>query len=81
MKPRGNLGQKTEQFWQRVSEGLEVNQLWSQLEKDARSSYRLYSAGLTERQTGQSGRQRGWYIAKALFWAIIEKLTQATVAR
>lgn len=77
MKPRGNLGQKTEQFWQRVSEGLEVNQLWSQLEKDARSSYRLYSAGLTERQTGQSGRQRGWYIAKALFWAIIEKLTPA----
>jgi len=60
-----------------VSEGLEVNQLWSQLEKDARSSYRLYSAGLTERQTGQSGRQRGWYIAKALFWAIIEKLTPA----
>jgi len=77
LKPRGNLGQKTEQFWQRVSEGLEVNQLWSQLEKDARSSYRLYSAGLTERQTGQSGRQRGWYIAKALFWAIIEKLTPA----
>ena len=77
MKPNGNLRQKTEQFWQRVSEGLEVNQLWSQLEKDARSSYRLYSAGLSERQTGQSGRQRGWYIAKALFWAIIEKLSPA----
>jgi sigma-B regulation protein RsbU (phosphoserine phosphatase) len=77
LKPHGNLRQKTEQFWQRVSEGLEVNQLWSQLEKDARSSYRLYSAGLSERQTGQSGRQRGWYIAKALFWAIIEKLSPA----
>jgi phosphoserine phosphatase RsbU/P len=77
LKPPGNLRQKTEQFWQRVSEGLEVNQLWSQLEKDARSSYRLYSAGLSERQTGQSGRQRGWYIAKALFWAIIEKLSPA----
>jgi sigma-B regulation protein RsbU (phosphoserine phosphatase) len=77
LKPNGNLRQKTEQFWQRVSEGLEVNQLWSQLEKDARSSYRLYSAGLSERQTGQSGRQRGWYIAKALFWAIIEKLSPA----
>jgi serine phosphatase RsbU (regulator of sigma subunit) len=77
LKVRGNLRQNTEQFWQRVSEGLEVNQLWSQLERDARSSYRLYSAGLSERQTGQSGRQRGWYIAKALFWAIIEKLSPA----
>ena len=54
-----------------------MNQLWSQFEKDARSSYRLYSAGLGERQTGQSGRQRGWYIATALFWAIIEKLSPA----
>ena len=64
-------------FWQRVTEGLEVNQLWSQFEKDARSSYRLYSAGLTEREDGQSGFHRFWHVAKALFWAILEKLTPA----
>jgi phosphoserine phosphatase RsbU/P len=66
-----------EHFWQRVSEGLEVNQLWSQFEKDARSSYRLYSAGLTERAEGQSGFHRFWHVTKALFWAILEKLTPA----
>jgi hypothetical protein len=26
------------QFWQRVTEGLEVSQLWSQFETEARSS-------------------------------------------
>lgn len=66
-----------EHFWQRVSEGLEVNQLWSQFEKDARSSYRLYSAGLSERAEGESGFRRIWKITKALFWAILEMLTPA----
>ncbi len=66
-----------ENFWQRVSEGLEVNQLWSQFEKDARSSYRLYSAGLSERAEGEKGFHRFWHITKALFWAILEMLTPA----
>ncbi|HWZ81040.1 MAG TPA: PP2C family protein-serine/threonine phosphatase [Terriglobales bacterium] len=71
------LKNDAEQFWERVSEGLEVNQLWSQFEKDARSSYRLYSAGLDERPQGQPGLKRAWHVAKALFWAILEKLTPA----
>jgi phosphoserine phosphatase RsbU/P len=66
-----------EHFWQRVSDGMEVNQLWSQFEKDARSSYRLYSAGLSERAEGESGFRRFWLVTKALFWAIMEKLTPA----
>lgn len=75
--PPSSLKAKAKDFWQRVSEGLEVHQLWSQFEKDARSSYRLYSAELSERQAGQSGFQRAWYIFKALFWAIVEKLSPA----
>ncbi len=74
--PKTSLKNKAKQFWQRVSEGLEVNQLWSQFEKDARSSYRLYSAGLAERAEGR-GFRRWWAVAKALFWAIIEKLSPA----
>ena len=35
--------EKLNRFWLRISEGLELNQLWSQFEKDARTSYRLYS--------------------------------------
>ena len=75
--PKPGLKVRAEHFWQRVSEGLEVHQLWSQLKKDARSSYRLYSAGMAERQAGQSPVQRAWYIVRTLFWAIIEKLSPA----
>ncbi|MGB9233791.1 MAG: PP2C family protein-serine/threonine phosphatase [Terriglobales bacterium] len=75
--PQPNLKTKAAHFWQRVSEGLEVHQLWSQLAKDARASYRFYSAGVGEKLEGQSRRQRLWYMAKTLFWAIIEKLSPA----
>jgi phosphoserine phosphatase RsbU/P len=74
--PKTSLKNQAQQFWQRVSEGLELRQLWSQFEKDARSSYRLYSAGLAERAEGR-GFHRWWAVAKALFWAIIEKLSPA----
>jgi sigma-B regulation protein RsbU (phosphoserine phosphatase) len=60
-----------------VSEGLATHQLWSQLEKDARSSYRLYATGLEELPAHRHGIGRIWAIAKALFWAILEKLTPA----
>jgi len=74
--PKPSLKNNARQFWQRVSEGLELSQLWSQFEKDARSSYRLYSAGLAERAEGR-GFHRWWGVTKALFWAIIEKLSPA----
>ena len=73
--PIPKLRTRLAQFWQRVSEGQEVSQLWSQLERDARSSYRLYSAGLEGRAEGQSRFQHAWSLVKSLFWAILEKLT------
>ena len=75
--PHRSLHAKVENFWQRVSDGLAVNQLWSQLEKDARSSYRLYSAGLDNLEVEPSRGRRFLRTAKALFWAILEKLTPA----
>ena len=75
--PSTSLKKKAGHFWQRVSDGLEMRELWGQFVKDARSSYRLYSADLSDRQAGQSRRHRVWYITKALFWAIIEKLSPA----
>ncbi len=56
---------------------MELNQLWSQMVKDARSSYRLYSAGLDQLPEQPSRRRRAWQTAKAVFWAILEKLTPA----
>ena len=75
--PPHRIKNNARQFWYRVSEGLAVNQLWSQFEKDARSSYRLYSAGLDKLQAEPSRLKRVWQMAKALFWAILEKLTPA----
>jgi sigma-B regulation protein RsbU (phosphoserine phosphatase) len=75
--PQTRFKGRARNFWHRVSEGLELNQLWSQFEKDARSSYRLYSAGLDNLQEEPSRRRRTWRFAKAMFWAILEKLTPA----
>ena len=75
--PRSRLKGNARQFWHRVSEGLELKQLWAQFEKDARSSYRLYSAGLENLQAEPHLLRRAWQITKALFWAILEKLTPA----
>ena len=71
---RGRL----ESFWQRVSDGLELNQLWSQFHVDARASYRLYSRDVDS--TGPAGLTRSkryWYMAKQFFWAFLEKLSPA----
>ena len=75
--PKHRFKDDARHFWLRVTEGLAVQQLWSQVVKDARSSYRLYSAGLGDLQTKGSRPRRGWQITKALFWAILEKLTPA----
>jgi sigma-B regulation protein RsbU (phosphoserine phosphatase) len=75
--PPPKLKEKAVRFWDRVTEGLAVHQLWGQLEKDARSSYRLYSAGMDDREEGQSKGDRVWYVIRTLFWAIIEKLSPA----
>jgi sigma-B regulation protein RsbU (phosphoserine phosphatase) len=75
--PPPHLHDKARNFWHRVSEGMALSQLWSQFEKDARSSYRLYSAGLDKLPAEPSKLKRAWQIVKALFWAIMEKLTPA----
>ncbi len=75
--PPNRASGKARRFWLRVSEGMALNQLWSQFEKDARSSYRLYSAGLDHLQEEPSRFRRASRKAKALFWAIMEKLTPA----
>jgi hypothetical protein len=66
------------QFWRRVTDGLELNQLWNQFRADARASYRLYSREVDS--TPQEGVKKGghwWKVSKQLFWAILEKLSPA----
>jgi serine phosphatase RsbU (regulator of sigma subunit) len=66
------------QFWRRVTEGLELTQLWSQFETEARASYRLYSrdvAAKTPDELTQGGRRM--HVVKEFFWAVLEKLSPA----
>src|SRR5579863_5761111 len=65
-------------FWRRVTEGLEVSQLWSQFEGEARASYRLYSRDVEAKTPeGLTVRGRRLHVAKEFFWAVLEKLSPA----
>src|SRR5581483_3377669 len=63
-------------FWERVTDGLELAQLWAQFRADAASSYRLYSFDLAPAQ-GRSRFRRFLNTAKAFFWAVMIKLSPA----
>ena len=72
-------GLKTQlkQFWQRMTEGLELNQLWTQFHTDARASYRLYRLDYGARAR-QDTQPRGFlHTAQEFLWAILEKLSPA----
>ena len=73
-----NFTERAHRFWQRVTEGMQLNELWTQFRKDAHSSYRLYSGDVdSTRLEGISQGQHFLSVARQFFWAIIEKLTPA----
>jgi hypothetical protein len=75
---RQSFSTRLNQFWHRVTDGLEVSQLWNQFHADARASYRLYSREVDS--TPKEGVKKGWQwweLCKQLFWAILEKLSPA----
>ncbi|MGB2603440.1 MAG: PP2C family protein-serine/threonine phosphatase [Candidatus Sulfotelmatobacter sp.] len=76
--PPPTLRVKLQRFWQRVTEGMELAQLWSQFETEARASYRLYSRDVAAKTPeGLTRRGRHLHVAKEFFWAVLEKLSPA----
>src|SRR5579859_2214926 len=72
------FGVRVQQFWHRVTEGLQVSQLWSQFESEARASYRLYSKDVAAKTPeGLTDRGRRLHVVKEFFWAVFEKLSPA----
>jgi phosphoserine phosphatase RsbU/P len=72
------LGMHLRRFWRRVTEGLEVGQLWSQFESEARASYQLYSKDVAAKTSeGATMRHRPLHVVKEFFWAVFEKLSPA----
>ena len=57
---------------------MELTQLWSQFESEARTSYRLYSRDVAAKTPeGLTRRGRRLHIVKEFFWAVLEKLSPA----
>jgi phosphoserine phosphatase RsbU/P len=74
---RHDIFAQLNQFWQRVTDGLEISQLWKQFRADARSSYRLYQRDFDARAPQRTWRHNFFHTAHELAWAILEKLTPA----
>jgi phosphoserine phosphatase RsbU/P len=69
---------RLQRFWRRVTEGMELSQLWSQFETEARASYRLYSRDVAAKTPeGLTQKGRRMHVAKEFFWAVLDKLSPA----
>ena len=84
--PAGTSGPETShrahRFWTRVTEGLELEQLWGQFLSEAKASYGLYSKEVDwdaiERESLAGRRwKRPFLIVGALFQALLMKLSPA----
>src|SRR5713101_5685819 len=77
-RPRVGLVDRVRHFWQRVSEGREIDDLWSQFVADARASYGFYGRDVDWEKIQQLPRwRRPLHIAKEFFWALLLKMTPA----
>jgi len=75
-RPKG--GSRVSQFWRRVTEGMELNQLWLQFRADARTSYHLYSRNVElKRPPGVRPGRHFFSVARQFFWAVLEQLSPA----
>jgi hypothetical protein len=64
-------------FWRSVTEGLSLQQLWTQFHREAGASYRIYARDLDRKISEQSGPRRYFRLVRALFWAMLLKLSPA----
>jgi phosphoserine phosphatase RsbU/P len=74
-----NPGQKGHSFWRRVTEGLEIQQLWGQFVAEAKASYGLYSKDVDWDEIKRERRKlkRFFRAAWALFQTMLMKLSPA----
>ena len=76
--PAGGAANRIRQFWQRVSEGRQLDDLWSQFAADARASYGFYGKDVDWEEIQKLPKwHRPFHIAKDIFWAMLMKMTPA----
>ena len=65
-------------LWDRISEGKELGDLWTQFSADAQASYGFYDKDVDWKSINELPRwRRPRQIAKQVFWALLMKLTPA----
>jgi sigma-B regulation protein RsbU (phosphoserine phosphatase) len=65
-----------DRFWQRVTEGLQLSELWLQFKRDAQTGFQFYRR---DYEAGAPAGQRKSFFQRVqeLMWAILSKLTPA----
>jgi serine phosphatase RsbU (regulator of sigma subunit) len=77
-RPRERFTTHVRNFWQRVSEGRQIDDLWTQFAADARASYGFYGSDIDWEEIKKLPRwHQPLHIAKQFFWALLLKMTPA----
>src|SRR5260370_8446153 len=77
-RAREHFSTHVRNFWQRVSEGRQIDDLWTQFAADARASYGFYGSDVDWDEIKKLPRWRQpLHVAKQFFWALLLKLTPA----
>jgi phosphoserine phosphatase RsbU/P len=78
LPPRRHRFARLSDFWQRVSEGRQLDVLWGQFAADARASYGFYERDVDWDEVNKLPHwRRPLHIAKQFFWALLLKLSPA----
>jgi len=77
-RPAISAADRVRNFWQRVSEGRQIDDLWSQFAADARASYGFYGREVDWDEIHKLPRWRQpLHVAREFFWALLLKMTPA----
>lgn len=68
---------KVENFLERVTDGMEIEQLWMQLKQDAKSGFQLYSREIDFKPVAKRTPRDWFHLAGSFFWAVVMKLSPA----
>jgi len=60
---------------ERVTEGMEIEQLWFQLKKDAKSGFQLYTREIEFKPSAQHSARDWFRVIRSFFWAVVMKLS------
>lgn len=77
-RPTAHVADRLRHFWERVSEGRQLDDLWSQFAADARASYGFYGKEVDWEEIQKLPKwHRPFHVAKDIFWALLMKMTPA----